>query len=143
MIPAHGPLPIKDGTPKRKREVKATLALVVILSNHCWCCCYGDDDLLLLLALLLLLLLQSALVDTSIKDHNKPPGPMTELVELRSSKEIVATFGWLEDLSMLVNWLQFLSFFNYFSCFSCQLCQFLLVQLANAHGCCAQFVFIN
>ena len=40
MIPAHCALPIKDGTPKRKQEVKATPALVIILNNHCWCGCY-------------------------------------------------------------------------------------------------------
>ena len=91
----------------------------------------------------LLLLPQSALVDT-ITDHNKPPGLMTEphrdvgsVVELRSLKEIVASFGWLEDLPMLVNWLQLFSFFIFFG-FSCQLCEFLLAQLANAYRCCSQ-----
>ena len=83
-------------------------------------------------------------------DNNKPPGPMTEphrdvgsVVGLRSSKEIVASFGWLEDLPMLVNRLQFFIFFNSFSYFSCQLCQFLLAQLATAHRCWAQFVFMK
>ena len=83
-------------------------------------------------------------------DNNKPPGPMTEphrdvgsVVGLRSSKEIVASLGWLKDLPMLVNRLQFFIFFNSFSYFSCQLCQFLLAQLATAHRCWAQFVFMK
>ena len=92
----------------------------------------------------LLLLPQSALVDT-ITDHNKPPRPITQphrdvgsVVELRSSKEIVASLGWLEDLPMLpdrsgvvnhVNRLQLFSFFI-FSGFSCQLYYFCWRSLA-------------
>ena len=73
----------------------------------------------------------------------EPHRDFGSVVELRSSKEIVASLGWLKDLPMLVNWLQFFSFFNYFSCVSCQLCQFLLVQLANAYGWLGTIAFMN
>ena len=56
---------------------------------------------------------------------------------LRSSKEIVATFGWLEDLPMLVNQLQLFSFFIFFPVFHVNFV-ILLAQLANAYRCWAQ-----
>ena len=88
----------------------------------------------------------------TITDHYKPPGPMTEphrdvgsVVELRSLKEIVATFGWLEDLPMLVNRLQFFSFFSCFSCFSCQLCYFcwrcLQMLIDAGHNCFHELIY--
>ena len=64
-------------------------------------------------------------------------------MELRSSKEIVASFGWLEDLPMLVNRLQFFLFFNSFSGFSCPLCYFCALQLANAYRWLGTLVFKN
>ena len=94
MIPAHGPLPIRYGTP-----------------NGRWRQHWSNFE-----QSLLLLLLQPA---------------------LRSSKEIVATFGWLEDLPMLVNQLQLFSFFIFFPVFHVNFV-ILLAQLANAYRCWAQ-----
>ena len=108
MIPAHCPLPIIDGTPT---QGEATQALVVILNNHCWCCCYGDyycSSPYYCCCYYCNVLLQPA---------RPPPRAPQQAVQLRSSKEIVATFGWLEDLPMLVNQLQFFSFFYIFFLF--------------------------
>ena len=67
--------------------------------------------------------------------------------ELRSSKEIVATFGWLEDLPMVldpqgnVNRLHLFFLFHFVFFMSTLL--FLLVQLANAYGWLGTTAFMN
>ena len=123
--------------PYTKREGEATLALVVILNNHCWCCCYGDyycPSPYYCYCCCYYCNQHASLVDMIITDHNNPhdnghchneprvPGEhmycsTASVVELRSSKEIVATFGWLEDPSMLVNRLQFFLCFILFPVF--------------------------
>ena len=107
MIPAHGPLPIIDGTPKWEGEARQ----------------------------------QQTTTSRQGRCRTPPKRRVGRGAEvLKGNRRNVRVAGRLANARQSA---AILLFFACFSCFSCQLCQFLLAQLATAHRCWAQFVFMK